>query len=218
MATRFYLPVGIAAPISPTYHASWTSTSIAQRAAMFPFKSGTTLQTVTRNITPGNGINCFQQYVSPPLAAQTLSAQAVQIWVSGVAHTALDAQLYWTVRVFAPDGTTVRGTVVSHQSAPGDYDDDGTTFEARGESVTSSSVSVQEGDYLVLEIGVDNDPSTGNFSFKLGDNNANDLGGSSGEVNIYNPWLQFANDVLFQGGHGDRQTVLSNGYGPIVGV
>ena len=200
MATRIYFPSTGTAAISPAYDSGWEVTSIAACLPAYIEKKNTTMTTVLYDdVDSTNQDILFRQWVSDPLAAQTITAQTVKLQI-GASETVGGNNLFvaWTVRVVS-DGGTVRGTCIGSPRR------DATelavaTLTNRGDLLTSTAVVAQEGDRLVIEIGVGGDPSLSNphdSSLRIGDNDATDLPEDDTTTADNNPWIEFANNLLF---------------------
>lgn len=217
MATRIYAPSSGAPAISPAVSASWTSTpGIFDRHAAFTTKQNTGLSTILY-IVDGSAADqdhCFRQYVYGPIGAQTISAQTVEASFR-ISETALGNNLFltMTIRVIAPDATTVRGTILA--LTRDDVEPVASGLRTRHLSATSSSVDAQDGDYIVIEIGLGGDPGLGsdhNGSIRIGDPTANgDLLAADGDGSEADddPWFNFANTILPPGNPGGQSSYVS---------
>ena len=77
-ATRFYLPSSGAAGASPNYTASWEDTSIAARLKCVTTKISSAMTTVSFTDDDETDKDIlFRQYVSDPIATQTIQAQTI---------------------------------------------------------------------------------------------------------------------------------------------
>jgi len=83
-AGRFYLPSSGTAPISPAYDSAWEHTTHAARLPTYSTKQGTPITEGWSGQDGQTNDALFRQFVSPPLAAQTISAQTVKIQMQGV--------------------------------------------------------------------------------------------------------------------------------------
>ena len=216
MATRFYLPSSGSAAISPAYAGDWESTAIAARLPMATTKAGSAMTdvSVSGDTNLSNQDHLFRQYVSAPIGAQTLGAQAIRFQIRA-SETAGGNNLFTalTIRVFAPDATTVRGTVLA--LTVDDTEVSNGSLINRALTATSSSVTAQDGDYLVAEIGLSGDPLSGghNGSMRIGDAAASDLAQDDSSTSDNNPWIEFANTITFSSGAVTPKTLAALGVG-----
>lgn len=159
--TRFYFPRTGAVVVSPAFDAVWTDDAGSVRRPTSTVKSGTlTLALVGGNGTVGVANVLLAQYVSAPLAAQTISGTIKGQFVCGEYDPAVNARAQMVVRVLSGDGTVVRGTLVSaHSEALSSEWGPDTAPRSRKfplaalSPVTLNSVDAQAGDRLVFELG-----------------------------------------------------------------
>lgn len=166
-----------------------------------------------------------RQYVSDPLAAQTIAAQTIsaQFQVSEI-----DAanNLYLTIKVFvvSNDGNTIKETLlaITRDDTEASQGDPG-TLENRSFSVTSSAATIEEGDRIVVEVGLGGLPTSNashdgwmRFGSFGGDLPVNDT--ETGTT--FRPWLEFADTLLFSALVEDvAETIeLSEAASPILGL
>lgn len=117
-------------------------------------------KTVTKT---GNQLNndwLWRQYVSEPLAAQTISGTVKGQMRVQEANAAANARAQMIVRVVSNDGSTVRGTLYDGdlETLTGDPTSEyGTSLTnrkfPRGGAATLTSVTAEEGDRIVVELG-----------------------------------------------------------------
>lgn len=202
MATRFYLPSTSAAPPISPVGSGWDTTADGfVRRKMDTVKTSTAMTTHSHTDADDTDNNCwFRQYISHRvLAAQTIDIQTIKFQLRGRNPTSLnDQHLAWGLRVIGPD-LTERGTILATgrddiQLAEG-------TITNRSFPRTSSAVTALRGDYLVLEVGVGGNPAAGGHDTDLsfGDDNASDLPEDNSTTTALNPWMEFANDIVFAG-------------------
>lgn len=146
---------------------------------------------------PGDKAILFRQYVSDPIAAQTISAQTIKMQILGYESNALhNMYVALGIRVVSNDGGTVRGTILS--VTKDNVELDANNFVNRQFTATGSSVVAQNGDRIVVEIGTSGSTTTNHGSnIYIGDNNVTDLPENDTSTNIYNPWLEFAQTINF---------------------
>jgi hypothetical protein len=221
--TKFYLPSSGTAPaITPTYASGWDNTTIASRLPMAGTKASTTMTTVsfTGTVSTDQDI-LFRQYISAPIAAQTISAQTVSIQMRQ-SETSTSNNLFeaWLIKVVSNDGTTLRGTIAYGSTANDprrDATELATALTNRGDSLASTQVVAQSGDRLVLEVGYGGDPTltaVHSGSISIGDDNATDLPVDDSTTTAYNPWISFTNTISYNGSGltaGDRPVLVTIG-------
>lgn len=224
MATRFYLPSTGAAPISPDYSSGWEDTTQASRLKLVTTKISSAMTTATFLDSNATDRDCLvRQWVSAPLAAQTISAQTIELQMRcGQVSSAGGGNnfLTWLVKVVAPDGTTVRGYIVGSSGNPR-RDDTEMAFANptppltnRRDTLTTTSVAVTAGDYLVIEIGTGGDPGIGSDHdvwLRIGDADASDLPEDDTDTTDKNPWVEFPNDITFQSATSSRRMLMGVG-------
>ena len=197
MPTRFYLPSTGAAAVSPAYSSGWEDTSIASRLKCVVAKISSAMATVSflDNDATDKDI-LFRQWVSDPIAAQTIAAQTVKIQVRGQeAGEARNMFLAWAIKVMSNDGTVERGVLVALQRDATELDST-PTLTNRGDSATSTQVVALVGDRIVIEIGGGGDPglaSDHDSDLSVGDDNVSDLPENDTTTTANNPWVEFAN-------------------------
>ncbi len=138
----------------------------------------------------------FRQYVSDPILAQTIAAQAIEFQMR-VAQTDLHNELYLTlgIRVVSNDGGTIRGTILA---VTRDNVEAVIALTNRRITATSTQVISQDGDRIVIEIGMGGNPDTAashSSSISIGDDNGTDLPEDDTTTTAYNPWIEFANSI-----------------------
>jgi hypothetical protein len=159
MATRFYLH-NDAAPYTPaTFRGAWdnTASAVTKRldASQKPATTITSL-TVAETSTDTEYDVLLYRGVSGPLKAGTIGTGTVNLCV-GVDTTSASADMHWHVHIYVTQGDsdTVRGTLLS------DYRESAGTNEwpstdaakALNSAQSLSSVSVSDGDRIVIELG-----------------------------------------------------------------
>jgi hypothetical protein len=202
MATRFYLPSTGTPDISPSISAEWEATHSLIRQNAVTTKIASAMTTIART-TDGNADPqdiCFVQYISDPIAGQTISAQTLKFQMRQYEY-ATGANLFTAIgiRVLSGDGGTVRGTILAVSQDDTELAVD--TLTNRQFSATTTEVVAQEGDVIVIEVGYGGDPSPAsqrhNGAISIGDDSATDLGENNTDTAAYNPWVEFANTISF---------------------
>lgn len=191
--TRFYLPSTGAAAVSPAY-GSWTDVPNS-RLALVRTKISSAM--TNKSASAGTGTRGARQYVSEPLAAQTISG-TVKCYIRCLE---LDVDDNCTsrllIRVCNNAGTAYTGTLLSlaHYGTS-------TEFSASLRNIafangdTLSSLAINEGDRLVVELGNNNAGGDNTTSLEFGDNSGTDLGENETETTANNPWIEFSADLF----------------------
>lgn len=200
MATRLYMPSSGTAAVSPAYSSGWEDQSIASRLKCVKTKISSAMTTVSFTDSDDTDRDVlFRQYTSDPIAAQTIAAQTVKIQMRcAEVGQFRNMFLAWAVKVMSNDGSIERGVLVALQR-------DGleatvTTLTNRSDSATSSQVVAQQGDRIVIEVGMGGDPTLGSnhdSSLSIGDDSGSDLPEDDTSTDAFNPWVEFANTVTW---------------------
>jgi hypothetical protein len=207
VATRFRLPSAGTPGQSPALRIAWTHVpGTIIRLPMSPNAAGTAFAATTYTPDAADhlvaGTAHIAQFISAPLAAQTITAQTISMTMLAlVSHANNNLSLHWTVYAVTAADALV-GTLVATRT-------DGFTINAsqmaRTDSATSTSVTVAAGDRLVFEVGLSGTPTaTGgtqghNGAIRFGDVGT-DLAANDTATVDGNPWLDFATTTLvFQG-------------------
>ena len=206
MATKFYLPSSGTAPVSPAYNENWEDTSVAQRLQCYTANSGTTTTQVSFTDTDNTAKDILvRQYVSQPLAAQTIDSQTVT-YQNLYGERASGNNLFSSLCVYIVNntGTATVAAIVPLTRDAAEFDASLTVLENRSLAVTSALATCSAGDRIVIEIGAGGDPAnTGgadhDFDLRLGDPLALlDLGTNDTDLEDKAPWVQFANTLSFR--------------------
>lgn len=205
MATRWYFPSTGDAAISPAVDAAWevegggTGTAFARnKLVTTKIASAMTTLTINDSNTDDQDI-VMRQYVSDPIAAQTIAAQAIELQMR-VSETSASNNMFLTlgIRVVSNDGTSVRGTILA---VTRDNTEAATSLTNRRLTATSTEVIAQGGDRLVVEIGMGGNPLLAtdqhDSSLRIGDADAADLPEDDTDTTDKNPWLEFPNNISF---------------------
>lgn len=213
MATRFYLPQSGTAPASPSYDSSWESVVNAVRTPLVttPTNTAVTTRYTDKAAATEPYDSLAGQWVSEPLPAGAV-AGTFTLTVGATESTgSRDAFLQCVVRVVSGDGSTVRGTLYSGQTATAEsatttapnYEIALFSSKVRVLTVTMSSVAAQAGDRLVVEVGTRAcNANTYNNSVQLniGDGTSvSDLPATvdaNGSTTDGRPWIEFSQDLF----------------------
>jgi len=212
MATRIYLPNTGTAPITNATNDTWTETTGFDRVAAVTSRISSAMTSKTRahTATAANSTFLSRQYVIGPLAGQTFGATTIKGTIrvlESAINDNLDA-MRMSVRVCAPDGTTFRTAI--WPAANSTVAEFSTSLRAKrlatGGTTTSSTIT--EGDYLIIEIGTTSTVGGTSLSDSIsyGDDNATDLGDNETDTTALNPFIEFAANMKFlQKGFGQAQ-------------
>lgn len=213
MATRFYLPASGASPVTTTPSSSWDTTTGFDSIFTNVGKSGTTLAngTARAKVSQAGAQNRLdRQYISAPIAAQTISVGTFSAVIRGqLSTTAGDAWLQIIIRVVSNNGSTQRGVIYagSTASSAGASTTDGpenqefdTVMETRiKNALTTTSVTAQSGDRVVIEVGFRAvTANTNTVTFNYGDVGATaDLATTAGATTAGIPWVELSQTLTF---------------------
>lgn len=199
---RFYLPSTGTPSVSPAFEAAWTSTTGAIRTNLVTARISSSMTTHS-TVTPPS---LCRQYVSAPLAAQTISGTVkgqIRGQRLGNRGTAVNA----IIKVVSNDGSTVLAVLrpidAINATNFGGYGAPSPTTNIKfDKSTTLSSYSCAAGDRLVLELGGRSTASWGGGSYdieiSIGDDSGTDLPENQTETAAYNPWIEFSNAITLQ--------------------
>ncbi|KPJ63742.1 hypothetical protein AMJ44_14065 [candidate division WOR-1 bacterium DG_54_3] len=153
MATRFYLPSTGAAAVNPAFWSGWEKTDEADRLRMVLTKIGSAFATkaCTENLPdPTDMLN--RQYVSDPIGVHDFTGCTWKTYIRCLEDNAkANFVLNVAVRVVSNDGNTIRFEISDAMGAT-EFDDG--ELMNRTANDTSSANSSQNGDRIVVEIGI----------------------------------------------------------------
>lgn len=211
MATRFYLQSSGVPAVSPVFDGAWHQTSQAQRRTTATTK-GTTATVGFDNLDNG-GVNrntCMLQFVSAPLAAQTIPGGSTVKAQIACRERDIDcnAMAQMVAYVVSGDGSTVRGTLVAaHSQALTSELSTNASGVNRKFPLSSlvpysvpGDVEVQEGDRLVFEVGARvGDNSVDTCTIFIRDDAGADLPEDEATLGTAgDPWIELSVSVAFQ--------------------
>lgn len=225
MATRFYLPSTGAAEVTPA-NDSWDKTTgagAARKAVTARISSAMATVTNTKDSTT---LHCslIRQYVTGPLAAQTISGTVKGQMRCIESNGNFAACVAVSIRACSEDGGTIRSPALLAISNSDLYTS-GTVHEmatsltnrsledsAENKSLSLTSCTLSEGDRLVIELGFrSSDTSTirtGGISF--GDDHATtDLPEDQVATAANNPWIEFSQTINFPATTGSGSAAFS---------
>jgi hypothetical protein len=218
-ATRFYFPETEACAVDPTDSAEWEHTAGVCRRAVTVADSSTL---TTTDYSPDgadhlvDGDALFRQYVSDPVAAQTIGAQAVSGQFQTIENNAgnniaIEVKLF----IVSNDGGTIKETLLAITR---DGTESATALTNRTWSGgTTSSADVEDGDRIVLEIGQGGAPTAAggtqghNGDIRWGCNaSGGDLPVNDTDTGTtLRAWIEFANTITFQAAANRRVLVVN---------
>lgn len=205
MSKRLYLPSTGAAAISPAFSSGWEDTSVADRKAAVATRIGSSFGSQAKTVAIGSAPYdiLLRQYVYGPIAAQTITGTVLgQILALENFASNIDAEPQIRIFVVNAAGTTIRGTLLDFDSnATADSHEFSNTGVngvnrqfPRGGSASVTSVTSQNGDYLVIEVGARKtsaSSSSRSATLRFGDNSGTDLAQDETTTTDNNPWIEF---------------------------
>lgn len=223
MATRFYLPSTGAAAVSPAFDLGWGLSVDADRIAMVRTKANSAFN--SKAVAESSAIVTdvlMRQYVSEPVAAQTITGTLKCIARANENSSTADFRSQLLVRVVSGDGLVVRGTLIALDTGALASEWNLVSFVNRkfpkayatgGASVTS--VTAQDGDRLVVEIGYRAHNTTAasrTGTLDFGDPSATgDLVEDETGTTQLCPWVEFSQNLTFgTGGASPRYHLRTN--------
>lgn len=213
MATRFYLETSahpIAVPVTPAFSGSWDVSGQAVRrwmvtgANVYPTNLADSGQFDEASASAVNVL--AYQFVSAPLAAATIAGTLKGQIVVDESNAANDMRAQVVLRVVSHDGSSVTGTLLaadaSALSSEFSTGQVSRKFPLAAISPASlSSLAVNDGDRLVLEVGYRAHNVSGSSvyaRFQTGSNHTTDLpenetnGSGTGRA-----WFEFSDTLAF---------------------
>lgn len=228
MATRFYFPEGSThgSAVTPTPDSEWEETTGHAQLRMHPGRLVTAFSDKTVSEAAGTTAGTdglIAQYVSDPLdGAQTISGT-----VKGMAKlfensTSADMRSQVVIRVVSEDGSTVRGTLLAADTSALSNEWGASNSSRRkmplnwsAPGTSLSSVSAQDGDRIVVEIGFRSHNSLSTVytgSMRLGDA-AGSVDAPETEAtssSAERAWLEFSQTLVFRTGYVGSTAVNAN--------
>lgn len=170
---------------------------------MSPARIGSPFAQYTNNFGTAGQDSLLIQFVSPPIAAQTVSGNVKAIIRASESATNGDFRSQINVRILGWDGTTVRGTLLAHDTGAL-ASEWATTLTNRkfpvnyaGSGGALTPVASQDGDRLIVEVGFRCHGSNANGTIDIGDASVTDLVEDEVGTTGNNPWIEFDNDIVF---------------------
>lgn len=220
MATRFYFTASTAADVSPTYGSAggFTLTGSEVRRKMVATK-GSSAIAVGSTISFGQAdYGLDRQYVSEPLAAQTILGTAtasMQLMVREFSTANNVDYVVIALYVVSNDGSTVKETLLNfagYGTVGTEFINNATCrnctvitgatwdFGTNGSAGGGNDYNIEDGDRLVLEIGYGLSTSLGTTpqaAAKWGEN-ATDLPVDDTQTTDGAPWFEISQTLTFQ--------------------
>lgn len=203
MATRLYLSESRTVDIAPAF-AAFTETDGMLRREMSVHKSGSAManHTTGQTATAANSSQGIRQYISPPLAAQTIAGgtwkgtiRALESATNDNVDAVRRSLRYWDVSAGAFGGTSLvalgNGTVAEFNAS--------LRAKRIATGTATTGVTVDDGDRLVLDLGYTNTAIGTSISATLnfGDNSATDLGDNETDTAADNPFIELSVDIIW---------------------
>ena len=207
MATRFYWGQVITAP-APTFSATWSAPgSTPTRLLMRTVKRKATVTPIVASATETTAAILNKQAVqliSMPLAAQTITGTVKGYALFSESDTAQDCRVQCEIRIISQGGT-VRGTLLASDIGGLSSEFTATPTNRRipllAATNTLTSVTAQEGDYLVVEIGHRTNissPTSYTVTVRWNDDpGSTDLPEDETDTDTAKaPWIEFSQDLV----------------------
>jgi hypothetical protein len=198
MATRFNFGTD-AAPITPSYGASWDNTTGAVRHAAIRGAGSTGATSLSNNTNGGAGADedhLVVQYISETIEAQTIPAQNIEaVFRCQETNVASNQFLTLVIRVVSNDGSVVRGNILSITRDNTEMAADNT--RTRHFTATTTEVTSLNGDRIIIEVGTGGNPAaTGSHDVNIQvRTNSTDLATTENATTAGNPWLEFPTTI-----------------------
>ena len=208
--STFYFDSTAVPVLAPSYSADWEHNTQAVRRRLNLDKRASAMTSKQTTVDASDHLvnqdNLFFQYIcDQPLDAQTISAsQAIKLQMRAAEDNAGN-NLYLTAKCFLIDraGSAVAGGEIF--AITRDNQEVATSLTNRQFTVTApaADVTVPDGSYLVIEIGLGGTPAntTGtqdhDGTLRVGDAAASDLAEDNTTTADNNPWLKIPNGLYF---------------------
>ena len=211
MATRLYPEPLNTADISTTPSSEWdfqTSPSV-RRLSRVRLDAPSTLLQATDSVATSNRDILLGQFISPPLQAQTISGTFKGQFFANETSLAYNLRAQVLVRVVSNDGSVERGVLYAGdlETLTGDPANEfaQSAFTnrkfPRGGAAALSSVAVQDGDRLVVELGARKHSTTTIAVYlRLATDQATEApeDETTTDYAANSTWVEFSQDILFK--------------------
>jgi hypothetical protein len=215
MATRFYLNVQGWPPVRPTANAGWESNRLelsqAQRI-MYPWHGSSFLTPSATGLDNQAAVHdvLMAQFISEPLAAQTISGTIRAVVQVNESNTAANMRSQMHAWVMAPDGSS-RGTLTTFNTAALSSEWSTTVtsrfFPLGSTGTTVTNVNAVDGDRIVVELGArihDTSATVYSGTLRIGDHRFNSPGtdwdlpsNQTDTTTTKNGWIEFSANLTF---------------------
>lgn len=149
----------------------------------------------------------MRQYISDPVNAVTISGTVKGVIRALESAADADFRSQMVIKVVSYDCATVRGTLIASDASALASEWDSATLTNRkfplawtGSGTSVSSVSAQDGDRIIIEIGYRAHNSTTAIkigTLRFGDASGSDLAEDETSTTDDNPWVEFSDNVTF---------------------
>lgn len=211
MASRLYYDSTAVPTLTPTFASEWDTTTDAVRRALntSAASSAMTTQSVNEplNVVTSNLDYLMGQFISPPLATQTIAGTVKGQMRCAENSTGMNARAQLIIRVINRGGDVVRGTLYAGDLTTETASPTSEFFSSlrnvkmpRGGSTALTSTDVVYGDRLLVEVGMrlHNDVANARIAtFRIGDADAADLAEDETDTDDNNPWIEFSQTLVF---------------------
>lgn len=206
MSTRLYLTER-AESGTPAPDASWEDTGTFARRTASLIPENTAFATSIPNANGNaNDDTLVRQYISPALdGAQTIGTGTFKGQMKWREPSVLnDSRTQIVVRVFQSDLSTVRGTLYAGDTGGLANEFSGTLTNRRIPRTAGSalsSVSAQDGDFIVIEVGFRQHAARASTTneVRVGTSDlVGDLPEDESTTADLNPWVEFSEDFVFK--------------------
>jgi hypothetical protein len=211
-AERFWLAASGSQPVTVTADASWEQTTGALLAPLNAVKGVSTIGTTTITEpanTTANQDYLRGQFISIPLAPQTISGAFKAQIRSRESAAGANGAAQVILRVVSRDGTTVRGTLYAGDNevlTGNPANEFSTTLTNRrhpriATTRSLTAVVALDGDRLVVEIGVrEHNTSSTAFTYdaSFGESAGTDMAEDDTTTTANDPWIEFSSGIQFQ--------------------
>lgn len=201
MATRFYLESTGSVPLaSLARHTGWlTASGPTSRFPMNTTKAGSTL-TNTATVTGGASKEiCVIQFQYGPIGANTFNNTDTFNGIHRCLESLATGNCFVSsiLYVVQSDGSTIRGTIYDDSVGNSDVEmatSAATRVTPSNAFVTKSTVSAQNGDYLIFEVGVavNGTGVSSTATQRFGSSAGSDFALTTGLTTDLNPWLEWS--------------------------
>lgn len=198
--TRLYLTDTAFSGVALTTRGTWaaTITGGAIDRAMSPGKAGTATEANQTNFSSSANGTLVYRFASDPLAAQDVAGAVTWVIAARVTSSTPNAAFRNHGYVVAPDGS-VRGVLWATTSdAAAGNEFPLTTAAGQGTDTGRSTarVAAQQGDRVVIEVGLQNTGGAANAGIWRGGTDATDL--TAGDTTTTRPgWFEFSEGLRF---------------------